>query len=81
MSSVVVTLSLPDWFVERLHNPDPATFERRALEALVADVLRTARAGNEQARRWLGLEAPGALDAFCKAHGIAGGDAVAGDGA
>jgi hypothetical protein len=77
----VITLSLPDWFVERLHNPDAATLERRALEALVADVLRTGGAGKEEARRWLGLDAPGALDAFCKAHGIAGGDAVAGDGA
>ena len=41
MSSVVVTLSLPDWFVERFHNSDSATLERRVLEALVTDVLRT----------------------------------------
>jgi hypothetical protein len=81
MSSILVTLSLPDWFVVRLGNPDPATLERRVLEALVADCLRTGHASNDEARRWLGLNAPGTPDAFCKPHGIAGDDAVVGDGA
>ncbi len=81
MSSILVTLSLPDWFVARLGNPNPATLERRVLEALVADCLRTGHASNDEARRWLGLDAPGTLDAFCKTQGIAGGEAVAGDGA
>jgi hypothetical protein len=71
---------LPDWFVARLGKPDPATLERRVLQALVADCLRTGHASNDEARRWLGLAAPGTLEAFCKAHGIVGGDAVAGDG-
>ncbi len=81
MSSILVTLSLPDWFVARLGNPDPATLEGRVLEALVADCLRTGDASNDEGRRWLGLDAPGTLDAFCEAQGIAGGEAVAGDGA
>jgi hypothetical protein len=81
MNSILVTLSPPDWLVARLGNPDPATIERRVLEALVADCLRTGQASSDEARRWLGLDAPGTLDAFFKAHGIAGGEAVAGDGA
>jgi hypothetical protein len=80
MSSILVTLSLPDWFVARLGNPDPATLERRVLEALVADCLRTGHVSNDEARRWLGLDAPGAPDAFCKPHRITGDGAVIGDG-
>ncbi len=81
MSSIPVTLSLPDWFVACLGSPEPATLERRVLEALVADCLRTGHTSNDESRRWLGLNAPGTLDAFCKAQGIAGDKAVAGDGA
>ncbi len=81
MSSILVTLSLSDWFVARLGNPDPATLERRVLEALVADCLRTGHASNDEARRWLGLNAPGTPDAFRKPHGIAGDNAMVGDGA
>ncbi len=70
-----------DWFVARLGNPDPATLERRVLEALVADCRHTGHASSDKACRWLGLDAPGTLDAFCKTHGIAGDNGVTGDGA
>ena len=79
-SSILVPLSQPDWFVARLGTPDPATLERGVLEALVADGLRTGQASNDEARRWLGLDAPAALDAF-KARGIAGDNRMTGDGA
>lgn len=82
MSFVMVTLSLPDWFVERLGNPDQAALERRVLEALVADCLRTGRVGKEEARRWLGLgDAPVTMDAFLKAYGITADTAGGGHGA
>lgn len=81
MSSVAVTVLIPDWLVERLGNPDPVALGRRVLEALVADCLRTGLATGAEARDWLGFNAPGAMEAFCKAHGIAGNDAEAGDGA
>ena len=68
MSFVAVTISLPGWFIERLGNPDQAALERRVLEALVADCLRTGRAGKDEARRWLGLgDAPATMDAFLEA--------------
>lgn len=71
MSFVTVTLDLPDWLFERLGSPDHATLERLVVEALTADLLRTGRAGLEDARRWLGLgDAPGAMAAFLRAHGI-----------
>ena len=41
----------------------------------------TGRVTKEQAHRWLGLDAPGMLEAFCKANGITGDDVAAGDGA
>ena len=81
MSSVAVTVPIPDWIVARMGNPDPAALGRRVLEALVADCLRTGLATRAEARAWLGLDAPGTMDAFRKAHGIAGADAEAGDGA
>ena len=59
MSSIVVTLSLPHWFVAYLGNPEPAALERRVLEALVADCVRTGHASNDEARRWLGRDMPG----------------------
>lgn len=79
MSTVTVTVDLPDWFFERLGSPDHATLERLVVEALTADLLRTGRAGMDEARRWLGLgDVPGAMGVFLLAHGItaegAGGD-------
>ncbi len=71
MTTVVVTLTIPDWFVERLGNPDPAALGRRVLEALVADCLRSDVATVAEVPGWLDLDGPGALDAFLKAHGIA----------
>jgi hypothetical protein len=79
MSFVTVTLELPDWFFERLGSPDQAKLERLAVEALVAKLLRTRRAGLDEARQWLGLgEAPDALDPFLRAHDIAA-EGVGGD--
>jgi hypothetical protein len=68
VSSVTVTLELLD-----------RPFGRLVVEALVAKLLRTGRAEVDEARRWLSLgDAPGAMDAFLRAHGItaegAGGD-------
>ncbi len=82
MSSVPVTLALPDWFLERLGNPDEATLQRLVVEALVTGLLRTGRAGVDEARRWLGLDdTPGAMDAFLQAHGITVGGTGGDDGA
>lgn len=82
MSFVTVTLDLPDWFFERLGNPDGATLQRLVVEALVAGLLHTGRAGVDEARRWLGLDdTPGAMDAFLQAHGITVGDTGGDDGA
>jgi hypothetical protein len=79
VSFVIVTLELPDWLFERLGSPDGATLERLVVEALVADLLRTGRAGVEEAWRWLGLgDAPGAMGAFLLAHGITA-EGVGGD--
>lgn len=81
MSAVAATVAIPDWLVARLGNPDPVALGRRVLEALVADCLRTGLATGAEARDWLGLDAPGTMDAFRKACGIAGDDTEAGDGA
>jgi hypothetical protein len=79
MNAVEVTLALPDWFLERLGNPDQAILKRQVLEALVADCLRTRRAGKDEARRWLGLgDAPDRMDAFFAAYRITA-DSTEGD--
>ncbi len=83
MSAVTVMLDLPDWLSERLGRPDQATLERLVVEALAADLLRTGRAGVDEARRWLGLgDAPsGAMNAFLRAHDITVGGTGGDDGA
>ncbi len=82
MNSVTVTLDLPDWLFKRLGNPDEATLQRLVVETLVDDLLRTGRAGVDEAWRWLGLDdTPGAMGAFLQTHGITIGGTGGDDGA
>lgn len=81
MNSVLVTVVIPDWLVEHLGHPDQAALERRVLEALVADCIRTGDVSLARAGTWLGLNAPGAMDASIEVHRIATSDTGAASGA
>jgi hypothetical protein len=64
-----VHFEIPEEFARQLA-PDAKTLSRAALEALVAEGVRSSKLTTFQARTVLGIRSRHEMDGFLKAHGV-----------
>lgn len=64
-----VHFEIPEELARQLA-PDPDSLARTALEALVAEGVRTGKLTTFRARTLLGIESRYEMDGFLKAHGV-----------